>query len=451
MKRLVFYALLLFSGSYLWANGGAYPDFYVIGGNAYFHDSVTVFCVDVKTQKFVWQLRPQVKGEFPKDYSKYNFCGVNRIFPSNEYIYVNTYDKRMLVCEKLTGYVAAEPEFDNLIMTYPIIEDSVIYFGGKECSVYAYNLHNLKQIWRYQIGANATNSLFSNKYLYFGANDRNFYAVDKKFGSQQWLQSFISIPKTRPVMNQKRMFMGGLDGTLYCLDPDNGGIYWQTKNPAYWGEDINPLIAGENVIVKYDTTAVMAVSVKRMEAVGEWFGSRIDGKSLMIKDSILYFVGGDTLYRGNAYTLEQLKPYSLETSNISVPVISGDKMYFKSKNKLWVIDLNTQYTEKIFDYGIYQHIKNNIQEAGESQLQAVFKNVVYTDEARAAGASGQVIVMAFVDKSGKILYRFVSETDSEILSKICLDAVDKTSKLKLESEPQGDGLWIAIPFVFRFE
>lgn len=451
MRVIAFLFAFTISTNLIFSEGGSYPEFYVVGQKAYLHDSISAFCIDASTKELVWKITPKLAENFPEEFAQYNFAGVNRIFLYSDFLYINTCDQRLIRAHKLTGEIIDEPVFKNLILTYPIIEGDIAYFGGNEFSLFAYSLTSNEYVWKYLIGANSTNSLLLGKYLYFGAEDRNFYALDKKYGTMQWVQNLISKPNTKPVASKNRIYAGGVDGTLYCIDPDNGGIYWRTKNPPHWGEELNPLLAGDNIIIKYDSLAVMAISIKRLEAVGEWFGENIEGKSLLLADSLLLFFGGSKLFKGNAFTFESYNALELGTDELSVPVIENNYYYFLSHNKLFRVNLTSNSNGQIYDYSDNSIIDSKLFAPDDDQLKSVFANLTFSDEARAIGANGKVIVRCLLAPEGNIVYKYVFKSEHELLAKLCLEALDKTKVLPVKSKGGKRAKWLEIPFLFRFK
>lgn len=80
--------------------------------------------------------------------------------------------------------------------------------------------------------------VFDGDNIYYGADDANFYAINKRTGVKQW--SFETGESVKgilssPVIFQGRVIFGAYDGSLYCLNCTSGKQVWQSHLAEYIG------------------------------------------------------------------------------------------------------------------------------------------------------------------------------------------------------------------------
>lgn len=76
--------------------------------------------------------------------------------------------------------------------------------------------------------------------------------------------------------------------------------------------------------------------------------------------------------------------------------------------------------------------------------------VVYPDLAKRSGIEGRVIIKVLVDKTGSILKKKVEYTDSPLLDKAALDAIEKYGKfIPAVQNKQPVACWVSVPITFK--
>ncbi|MCW4004583.1 MAG: PQQ-binding-like beta-propeller repeat protein [Candidatus Bathyarchaeota archaeon] len=123
----------------------------------------------------------------------------------------------------------------------PTISNGVVYFGSLDGNIYAVGAENGQQIWNYTIGTPIVSSVaVVNGKVYTGADDGNIYCLDAITGAKLWNTSAGGISKnilwnsiavvyvrSSPAVSGGRVYVGSLDGNLYCLDANNGNVIWK--------------------------------------------------------------------------------------------------------------------------------------------------------------------------------------------------------------------------------
>lgn len=138
------------------------------------------------------------------------------------------------------------------IVSSPVWQENVLYFGGDDGNVYAVDATNGHQIWKRTTGGPvpSTPAVFGG-IVYVGSYDGKFYALNAKTGGIKWkfatggekrfeakglhglqpknqtiadpFDTFLS----SPVVAQGTVYFGSGDGNLYALDAASGELRWK--------------------------------------------------------------------------------------------------------------------------------------------------------------------------------------------------------------------------------
>jgi eukaryotic-like serine/threonine-protein kinase len=138
------------------------------------------------------------------------------------------------------------------IVSSPVLQDGVIYFGSNDNNVYAVAADSGRQLWAHATGgAVAATPAIVGGVVYVGSYDGKFYALDAKTGAARWkfrtggerrfeargldgLQprsQTISDPfdlyLSSPVVSNGTVYFGSGDGNVYALDAATGEARWK--------------------------------------------------------------------------------------------------------------------------------------------------------------------------------------------------------------------------------
>jgi outer membrane protein assembly factor BamB len=151
------------------------------------------------------------------------------------------------------------------IVSSPILNGNVIYFGGDDGNVYAVNANDGHQIWKHKTGGPVPSTpAVEGETLYVGSYDGKFHSLDTRTGATRWKFSTEgerrfeakglhgNQPKTQtmadvfdiflssPVVARGTVYFGSGDGNVYALDAVSGALKWKFKtgdvvhaSPAY--------------------------------------------------------------------------------------------------------------------------------------------------------------------------------------------------------------------------
>jgi eukaryotic-like serine/threonine-protein kinase len=144
------------------------------------------------------------------------------------------------------------------IVSSPAAVDGVVYFGSLDSNIYAVDANNGVQKWAFKTGFPVASSpAVVNGKVYTGADDGNVYCIDAATGSKLWMTpaggitnnmlgagTYLCIePPTRssPMVVGNKVYVGSLDGKMYCFDANTGSIQWAFKTDG-------PILAAPSVV-----------------------------------------------------------------------------------------------------------------------------------------------------------------------------------------------------------
>ena len=84
-------------------------------------------------------------------------------------------------------------------------------------------------------------------------------------------------------------------------------------------------------------------------------------------------------------------------------------------------------------------------------MEYLYKNLVYPEEAKKKGIEGKVLLNVFVDKRGMPQLFEVVESDSEIFNQAAIDAAMKTIYCPAVMNNQVVGKWLNVPIEFKLK
>lgn len=95
--------------------------------------------------------------------------------------------------------------------------------------------------WKFSTnGAVMSSPAVSNGKVYVGSFDKNWYCLDAKTGDKIWNFTAGYYIRSSPAVVNDKVYTGSDDGYVYCLDADTGEQIWKTPTPG----EIFPVITG---------------------------------------------------------------------------------------------------------------------------------------------------------------------------------------------------------------
>lgn len=208
-----------------------------------------------------------------------------------------------------------------------------VYVGSSDGTLYCLDLVTGSKIWAYRASdaIEAAITVVDNR-VYFGSKDGWFYAVTLK-GSLVWrYQAGGRIAGGAGWLEDPiRILIGSYDGSLYCLDPEDGKLIWSYKTNNY----INgtPTAWNNTCIIGGCDAHVYIISADGTGLASIDSGSYIAG-SVAAKDGYAYVGNYDgTLLKIDVSTAEVIWTYRIQgTPILTCPAIADGLLLFGARD-----------------------------------------------------------------------------------------------------------------------
>ena len=201
------------------------------GDNIYLVSRQILYCLARQTGKFLWQ-RP-----LP-------FAPAAKSFATRESIYIPSADRSLvwrLDVEKrgevVQNYAANVGSGDRTLLNSPLVDAAQLFFVSADKHCYCYDVNTGDQKWTFP----AHDKL---------ASDPVLHKVREKYKDSTGREA---------VRTRRSLFSGGLDGALYCLDPDTGGLSWKFE-AAGWIRT-PAIVKDQTVYMKTDEGSLFALEL----------------------------------------------------------------------------------------------------------------------------------------------------------------------------------------------
>lgn len=217
-------------------------------------------------------------------------------------------------------------------VTSPVIAGGVLLFGGakelahpsrSEGTVHALEASTGRQIWMVKIIGAASSPAVHNGTVYFGDQDRHFFALDLKSGSEKWKLKASGNVRTHAASEGRVYFSAG--GDLFAADGTTGRLLWRARKAG----KVGTALAFDGNLIYYGGRDGFVYAVEGTGGDEEW-RFKLGGacSAPVVAGGALYFASADqSLYSLDAATGRLRWKYPWQSPLSISPVISDGKIY----------------------------------------------------------------------------------------------------------------------------
>ncbi len=164
---------------------------------------------------------------------------------------------------------------EGKIWATPAVQNSVAYFGSQDHTVYAVDLRDGNELWRYQTGGAvvARPLIFDGKVI-VGSFDKQLYALDADDGELEWTFQGQNWFWAGAVTDGETIFAPSMDGYVYALDP--AGPAAGEPKEALWRHNMEGPVVATPALVPLGL--VVGTSDGRMRLLSTSPSNLIDGE-----------------------------------------------------------------------------------------------------------------------------------------------------------------------------
>jgi len=278
------------------------------------------------------------------------------------------------------------------ITSSPAISDNEVYFSSLEQNLYAFDLSNGKEIWKFSPGHTIFFTPIVTKNTVYIAADNLLYALDRKRGTINWVfKEAKGLIRSKPIISEGAIFFSNSVGEVYSVSLFSGQKIWkfQTKSKQklsgmaekdgfiYFSSDdqhlyafdtitgqekwkikikgkLNaPSVFGDTIFFAADNGFFYAVDISSGKEKWKYLANdSVVGAPAVSKNRVFF-----SSWNGNLYSLDQesgelVWKFSFKEPITGAPCIYGENIYFGSWDKnLYNLDLETGEIKGVFFAG----------------------------------------------------------------------------------------------------
>lgn len=271
------------------------------------------------------------------------------------------------------------------ITANPTVYDNTIYFGAYDRNFYALDMEGNEK-WRFATnGVIQAHALCRDGRVYFGSGDSNFYCLDAETGELVWKFSTNGPISNGTSEHKGIIYISSTDGGLYALKESDGSLAWvfRTSYPIS-----TPLIKDDKIYAGYESSCLYCLNLKgellwKFNAKA-WIAAWPPAED---KDTIYFGSADKNLY---AITADGKLKWRYAAKDIVLcPVFDEGRIYFGcADDKAYCLDSKGR---KIWEFGADSAV-SEITVEGDTAYMGSYDNCMYA-----------------VDKhSGKLIWKFAT-------------------------------------------
>lgn len=256
-----------------------------------------------------------------------------------------------------------------------VVEDN-IFFGTSDGKVICMGDSTKKPYikWTYQTENGITNSLcYKDGVVYCGGYDGFLYAFNAEDGSLVWFKYLNSAIADAPVLVNDTIVCGTLNGKVYSLKLENGTQIWDYSLTEGIATDImyyDGGVEGGMVVFAAQDTYFHALNATTGKALWSVSTGTVNPQAPSAADGYVYLPSGEGIvYCVDAATGE--KKWTFETENnvyiVGYPAIKDGKVIVGSFDGM-IYCLDSKTGEKLWEYDTYYRITSPATIAGSYVL-----------------------------------------------------------------------------------
>lgn len=235
----------------------------------------------------------------------------------------------------------------------PVVSGDLVYIGGYNGKVYAYNSSSLGLRWVYPREDNLKPIVggitVAQGKIYFGSSDGKVYALDAATGDREWQFETGDKIWSTPTIEGDTLFIGSFDNKLYALSTADGRKKWEFETEGAIASP--PLVYNDTVYFGSFDRYLYAVdatdgSLRWKFMGGNWFWAKA-----VVYNNIIYAGCLDgKVYALRADSGNKVAEFDLGSPVSSSPVVVNSSIIFTSKKgAVYSIDTGSKELKQLAD------------------------------------------------------------------------------------------------------
>ncbi len=179
-------------------------------------------------------------------------------------VYFGSNDSTLYAVDLASGNEKWKFSIKGQVKSSPLVEENSVYFAGGDGITYSLDKNTGKVNWQFQTMGETlyklysyadyyhSSPVFADGLIYFGSGDGNIYALNAASGEKAWSYKTGEVVHSKPCIYNGKLYAGSFDGNLYALDLKDGRLVWKFKSVGHrffpLGEMQGSPVAGDGLV-----------------------------------------------------------------------------------------------------------------------------------------------------------------------------------------------------------
>ena len=173
-------------------------------------------------------------------------------------------------------------ETEGAVISSAAVVDGKVYIGSCDQNLYCLDAYNGSLIWKFPTEYRIVSSpAVADGKVYLGPDDGYIYCLDAEDGTELWKKDLYggNVPtylwevatwqaRSSPIVVGNYLYVGALDGNVYCLDKDDGDIVWWYPTDGPIGG--SPAYADDTIYIASTDRNVYALNAANGNKIWNW-------------------------------------------------------------------------------------------------------------------------------------------------------------------------------------
>lgn len=177
-----------------------------------------------------------------------------------------------------------------------VVAEGKVYFGGTDGWVYALDATTGDRQWGFETGDKIWSTpAIDGDTLFIGSFDNRLYALGVSDGSQKWDFETGGVIVSTPLVHDNTVFAGSFDRYLYAVDATDGSLRWKFMGENwFWAK---PVVYNNTVYAGCLDGKLYALDVRNGDKVAEFdLESPVSSSPVMFDSSIIFASKNGVIY-----------------------------------------------------------------------------------------------------------------------------------------------------------
>ncbi|MFC2065504.1 PQQ-binding-like beta-propeller repeat protein [Chloroflexota bacterium] len=232
-----------------------------------------------------------------------------------------------------------------------LVAQGKVYFGGSDGKVYALDAATGDKLWEFDTGDKIWSApAVEGDTLFVGSYDNKLYALNAADGSKEWEFEAEGAMASSPLVHDNTVFIGSFDRHLYAFNADDGTIRWKFMGENwFWAK---PAIYNNTVYAACLDGKVYALKADSGGKITEFdLGSPVSSSPAVV-DSSLVFASRE----GMVYSIDtgsnKLKRLADIESDIYGPLYASEGIVYAHTQDLTLHRINADTGAKLMSISL---------------------------------------------------------------------------------------------------